>query len=571
MTTSYLKKEKNTRKYCSISRATQAEALDEIEITGQSQRKLAEKYAVPRTTLQHWINRKNELKGKIDPKVVEFFESSSGQAWLHKMMLSTFLIFHHNGNSGIPDLHEYFEMVEINKFVGTSITSLQKVGKKIDKKIDTFGKKETGRLAKDMSPKSITGALDENFIMDEMTLILMDPVAGFILAEQIEEKRDADTWYRVTQKALEGLNVTIQQLVGDEASGLTKLATKSLKVIKGPDLFHVQQEITWGLTSHLARTLRQVKKKQEDLQKKKQEVLEKFGDHLKKVNGIQELSKRGINAGQRILEIENEAAANQKKIEVTENRYERAQEARRNISHAYHPFSLDTGEKQSPDTVKIKIKNSYETLDSIAQEAECTDKQKKKLEKSKRTLESMIEVLKFFFSYLALTIKSMGLDASNQKLFEHLVSIKYLNTTLKRTRKKREKEKIKATLSRLEQELEKNPLWREIGKAVQKEWWRRASECAQVFQRSSSCVEGRNGQLSLKFHAFRRVNKQTLRVLTVLHNFFIKRKDGTTAAERFFAQEPRDLFQWLLGKVELPRPRKKHRRRVKLESKKLVA
>jgi hypothetical protein len=98
---------------------------------------------------------------------------------------------------------------------------------------------------------------------------------------------------------------------------------------------------------------------------------------------------------------------------------------------------------------------------------------------------------------------------------------------------------------------------------MQIEWKRKAVECAQVFQRSSSCVEGRNGQLSLKFHAFRRLNAHTLQVLTVLHNYFIRRADGTTAAERFFEQKPRDLFTWLLDKVELPRPRKKHRRQAK--------
>ena len=65
---------------------------------------------------------------------------------------------------------------------------------------------------------------------------------------------------------------------------------------------------------------------------------------------------------------------------------------------------------------------------------------------------------------------------------------------------------------------------------------------------------------SLKFHAFRRVNPRTLKVLTILHNFFIRRIDGSTAAERFFEQKPRSLFTWLLDKVELPRPRKKHTR-----------
>lgn len=240
--------EKKPRKYCTINRSIQAKILGESG--GQSQRDLAEKYQIPRTTLQHWIERKKKLEGKIDPNVVEFFESSSGQAWLHNMYIATFLIFHHNGNSGIPDLHEYFEMTGINRFVGTSISALQKVSKTIDMQIISFGNEESERLAKNMPHKNISGALDENFIMHEMTLILMDPVSGFILAEQIEEKRDAETWCEVTRKALKGLNVSIQQLVGDEATGLTKLATGALNVMKGPDLFHIQQEITKGLTSH---------------------------------------------------------------------------------------------------------------------------------------------------------------------------------------------------------------------------------------------------------------------------------------------------------------------------------
>jgi hypothetical protein len=481
------------------------------------------------------------------------------------------MIFHQNGNSGIPDLHEYFDMIAVNKFVGTSISALQKVGKTIDKQTIVFGQEESTRLAQNMPHKNIAGALDENFIMDEMTLILMDPVAGFILAEQIEEKRDAETWFKVTQTALNGLNVTIQQLVGDEAGGLTKLATGVLKVMKGPDLFHIQQEITKGLTSHLARTLQQVKKKQEDLQKEKLEMLTKFGDHLKRVEEVQELSKRGINAGKRIIEIEKEEKANRKTIEITENRYKTAQEARRGITHCYHPFNLDTGEKQKPEVVKAKLETSYEVLETIAKEADCTDKQKQKLEKSKGAVGSMMAVLFFFFSFLALTIKSMGLDELSGNLFERLVSIEYLKLCLQRAKKKKQKDSIKATLHRLEEKLASDLLWGQIAPSVQAVWRKKAIECGQVFQRSSSCVEGRNGQLSLKFHAFRRLNRQTLQVLTVLHNFFIRRKDGTTAAQRFFEQKPRDLFIWLLDKVELPRPREKHKRQAKKVQEKLVA
>ena len=566
---SQTQEKKPTKKYRSYDRTVQAKILDQS--TRCTQHELAERYDIPRTTLQHWIERKETLKRKGDPKIVEFFESSSGQAWLHAMTIAAFMVFHQNGNSGIPALHDFFEMAGVNTFVGASAPSLQKVSKTIDKKIQDFENEEVERLAGNMPHKNITGAPDENFIMDEMTLILMEPVSGYILAEQVEKKRDAETWHIVVQIGVKRLNVTIQQLVGDEASGLIKLAKSSLKVLKGSDLFHVQQEITKGLTSHLARTLEQVKKQQEDLQKEKVEMFAELKDHLEQVKDVDELSKKGTKAGKRLIEIEKDEKTNKKAIEVAEKQYKTAQEARRKITDDYHPFNLDTGDKQAPEIVKKKLEDSYATLETIAKEAGCTDKQKKKLEKSKGSLGSMIAVLAFFFSFLVLMVKSMGLDELQGQLFEQLVSIQYFKLCLQRAKKKEHKERIKTTLKKLEAMINNNPLWREISEGVQTEWWRRALECAQVFQRSSSCVEGRNGQLSLKFHAFRRINSNSLKILTVLHNFFIKRADGTTAAERFFGQKPKDLFTWLLDKVELPRPRKKHQRRTKNELEKQVA
>jgi hypothetical protein len=38
---------------------------------------------------------------------------------------------------------------------------------------------------------------------------------------------------------------------------------------------------------------------------------------------------------------------------------------------------------------------------------------------------------------------------------------------------------------------------------------------------------------------------------TAIHNFFLTRPDGTTAAERFFGQKPRSMFAAILESVEL--------------------
>jgi len=49
-----------------------------------------------------------------------------------------------------------------------------------------------------------------------------------------------------------------------------------------------------------------------------------------------------------------------------------------------------------------------------------------------------------------------------------------------------------------------------------------------------------------------------LKALRTIHNYVIEREDGTTAAERFVAIKPRDLFGWLLEQLPMPsRPRKR--------------
>jgi hypothetical protein len=80
--------------------------------------------------------------------------------------------------------------------------------------------------------------------------------------------------------------------------------------------------------------------------------------------------------------------------------------------------------------------------------------------------------------------------------------------------------------------------------------------CAK-FQRTSSAVEGRNGYLSGLHQANRGFTEQTLKVLTVIHNFDLRRDDGTTAAQRLFGKPFPVLFDWVvLHMGELPRPRR---------------
>ena len=103
-------------------------------------------------------------------------------------------------------------------------------------------------------------------------------------------------------------------------------------------------------------------------------------------------------------------------------------------------------------------------------------------------------------------------------------------------------------------------LWGTLSPDMRAGLEQKAQACADLFQRSSSCVEGRNGHLSLKHHALHQLSSRKLQALTVLHNYSARRADGTTAAERFYGTAPRDLFAWLLDRLSVPaRPRARRR------------
>ena len=53
-------------------------------------------------------------------------------------------------------------------------------------------------------------------------------------------------------------------------------------------------------------------------------------------------------------------------------------------------------------------------------------------------------------------------------------------------------------------------------------------------------------------HGLHRISNRKLSALTAVHNFFIRRRDGITATERFFGNKPKAMFEFLLNNIDLP-------------------
>jgi Family of unknown function (DUF6399) len=116
-----------------------------------------------------------------------------------------------------------------------------------------------------------------------------------------------------------------------------------------------------------------------------------------------------------------------------------------------------------------------------------------------------------------------------------LIPAFYLRNAAKKARDAEQRHKIVGVADDLFKRLDTIGTWSNLDQAKGSKMEMVAKNCAQLFQRSSSCVEGRNGHLSLWHHGLHKLSTRKLKVLTTLHNYYIRGADGTTAAERFLS------------------------------------
>jgi len=201
-----------------------------------------------------------------------------------------------------------------------------------------------------------------------------------------------------------------------------------------------------------------------------------------------------------------------------------------------------------------QLAGHFDTLEQIAAEAGLSARATKKLAKARRVLDPMKATISFFWRMLGVWFSLWDLpEPVRQWMRQDCIPGFYLARAAEKASDAAERHRLRE----LSQEIlarARSPdgFWGTLSPEVQSDLERKAQICADLFQRSSSCVEGRNGQLSLKHHALHRFTLRKLQALTVLHNYLVRRADGTTAAERFYGTAPRDLFAWLLSRLSVP-------------------
>jgi len=527
--------------------AEKMEAYTEAYQRTPSQRQVAEELKIPRSTLQHWIERKDGIDAEAE--VVAFFESSAGVAFLHRLVLAAHFVITLVGPSGIRRVCLFLELAGLDRFVAASYGSQQKVSVAMEKAVVAFDKEEKKRLATDMKAKQITVCEDETF-HPEVCLVAIEPVSNFILLEQYADNRKAKTWTQALEKATEDLRVEITQATSDEGPGLLCHVKEDLGAHHSPDVFHVQHEVVKGSSGALASKKRKAEeaavkaaKQSSRLQKKKEATLKK-----EEIPGcLPELEAKIEQAQEQVRET-------QQALETAAKHQERARNAIQGISKVYHPYDLETGAPKSAEEVSTALEQHFVEIEAVAAETQLSERCVKRIKKAKRVTVDMVATVAFCLLTVRAKVEALSLaPAVETAMHRNLIPAIYLHSVAEKTQDveqrsalQRKSEELLAPLLSSHGPLADLVAEEKVGLETV------ARECAQLFQRSSSCVEGRNGCLALHHHSLHRLGDRKLAALTTVHNFFVKRQDGTTPAERFFGSKPSDLFGWVLDQVDLP-------------------
>ena len=226
----------------------------------------------------------------------------------------------------------------------------------------------------------------------------------------------------------------------------------------------------------------------------------------------------------------------------------------RAIGHAYHFVDLERGVRRNGKLIAGDIQRHIDTIRTVAQQEHLSETCLERIEKAERVVPKMQATIEFVSGYGRQQVRQLDLaPPASYAVHAHLIPSLYLDRVAS-TRTVTAGEPLRALAERLRISLfEPDGAFGALRRVEQNTLKGEAAKLAEVFQRSSSNVEGRNGYLSLRNHQLRGLDHPRKRAcLTAIHNFFLTRPDGTTAAERFFGQKPRSMFTAILASVEIP-------------------
>lgn len=388
-----------------FERADLFEQYQQLRTQGLSERQIANKLGVPRTTLQAWRLWHDSLE--ICPHVAAFFQSGPGLAFLHRLVIACHMVCVEIGACGIRLVCLFLQMTGLDRFVAASYGAQQRVNVQIEQAIVDYDQSETPRLAKDMPQKDLSVTQDETFT-GGLCLITMDPESNFIILEQLADGRDQVSWNDAMAPALAKFNCRVIQSTSDEASGLLAYVEHYLEAHHSPDLFHVQHEMVKAVSGPMATKERAAHKALTEAQ----EQLERVQSNSQSADD--EPEKRGPGRPPKAPVSQEQA---EQALEVATQEHQRLAAQReqvkasiKGIGHDYHFVDLERGVRRNGQLIAADIQGHIEHIRTVAQQEGLSQSSLERIEKAERVGPKMQATIEFVSGYVGQQVAQLGLE-----------------------------------------------------------------------------------------------------------------------------------------------------------------
>ena len=459
------------------------------------------------------------------------WEREEGLNWLKLLFFGAIIFFGVMCGIGAEKLSIFFTFLRLNKHIGVSPSTIKKYCEKACELFDKYQQEqeEKHQLGE---PLKIVGGIDETYF-NTMILVLMDLSSGYIFIEEESGDKSYETWLEKAKKVAKKFNIEFKFFVSDRAKQLIKLAVQGFKSSSIPDLFHASHELVklFGLSFN---------RKIDGIQKK-------LAKEIAKLAILKELSKD--ISGQEVIIKELE-----KQQIIVEKGLSTYHEILHKLSLIMHPFDVKDSSKRTSALVKVLLNKILKEAENLKEEHNLSSK-KDHMEKFKNQINEMASLIDIWWIWVDECLKDNPISEDFKVwLKEYLLPMMYWHNQADRTKNPDLKEEYIYAAEKAQEKLNNHPLTRQFIQNEEMVSW--AKWMVSNFQRTSSAVEGRNGWLSQMHHNGRGLSSKRLKAQTVLHNFYLKRCDGSTAAERLFRKKFPDPLEWVVNRMgDLPLPR----------------
>jgi Family of unknown function (DUF6399) len=455
----------------------------------------------------------------------ELWESPAGGAWLRRLVVASIFIFCFQHGVGLESLSKFFRLLRLDRHIGVSPSSLGKIRAMMETEILVYQQAQQSALSNPAHQVEVCGGIDETFF-DQVVLVMLDLPSGFILVEEITSDCCFETWQQHVAQVCHQLGLRLRYCVSDRAYALIKLATKEFSCPSIPDLFHVMRDLSLGLGRDLSQQL------------------------------------LGLNQRLRNLEEMQAKATLQEPVQTQQQAIQNAQHQYRNCLHqittCLHPFVIGTGLIQTSLQVQGHLMEQLQLLKTLQQNHQLKDKTDG-LRKFEKQIPELSRSVDLWWDWVRQTLPLQTHEPTtcNWACSAFLPAL-YWQQQAQRTKNSDLRVAYQQAADLAQFTLTATPYYRNLSPQQLSQWQAWGQWIVTKFQRTSSAVEGRNGYLTQMHHNRRGLSPRQLKVQTTIHNFYLKRSDGSTAAERLFGKSSPDLFESLLKQMPiLPQARRR--------------